>query len=348
MITALDIGTYSIKLIQSEINDDKINIINHREKIIDSSKVELDEMDASHTIAAIQELTADLNINPKKIKAISTGLPGRKASIKQITTIDMEESELATSLEFEAKKHIPLDGTDAILDFHIIGQNKKEVDKIDLILVATSRNIIQNHNELIKKAGYKPGPFGVDALAIYNSYLYHNDLPQEGVDVIINIGYASTTLICCGVNHRFFVRELEISGLHFIDEIMKSFSIPKEDAISKLAELGLESFTEGDNNEIDTSDPLAIKVEKKTVHSNLVEELRKTLRYYMKSSNQAFFNKFHLTGGGATIPGLEKYIKDELNVELEVFNPFSDLIDDSDYYNSKYTTALGLVLGHKE
>ena len=84
MITALDIGTYSIKLIQSEMVDDKINIINHREKIINSSKVGLDEMDASHTIAAIQELTTDLNINPKKIKTISTGLPGRKASIKQI------------------------------------------------------------------------------------------------------------------------------------------------------------------------------------------------------------------------------------------------------------------------
>ena len=33
---------------------------------------------------------------------------------------------------------------------------------------------------------------------------------------------------------------------------MRLFSIPKEDAISKLAELGIESFNGGDNEEIDT------------------------------------------------------------------------------------------------
>lgn len=347
MITAIDIGTYSIKLIQADINDGELKIINHDETIIKSSKVELDEMDASHTVAAIQEMATKLNLNTKKVKKVVTGLPGRKTSIKQITTVDMEESELATSLEFEAKKHIPLDGTDVILDFHIIGQNKKEIDKIDLILVATSRNIIQNHNELIKKTGFKPGPFGLDALSIYNSYLYYNDLPEEGVDVIVNIGYSSTTLICCGQNHRFFVRELDISGLNFIDEIMKINSISKDEAILKLSGSGIESLNENDINIEANEDPLAIKVEKKTIQSNLVEELRKTLRYYMKSSNQAFFNKFYLTGGGAYIPGLEEYIKRELNVDLERFNPLLDLLDNSEDSDSKYSTALGLVLGYK-
>ena len=57
----------------------------------------------------------------------------------------------------------------------------------------------------------------------------------------------------------------------------------------------------------------------------------------------AFMMRFH-----PCVIQLEKYIKDELNVELEVFNPFSDLMSDSDDCNSKYTTALGLALGHKE
>ena len=50
-------------------------------------------------------------------------------SVKEITTLEMKEDELLQSLEFEAKKHIPLDGTEPIIDYHIIGQNKNEIDK---------------------------------------------------------------------------------------------------------------------------------------------------------------------------------------------------------------------------
>ena len=81
------------------------------------------------------------------------------------------------------------------------------------------------------------------------------------------------------------------------------------------------------NNESDseeTHDPLAIKVEQKTVFSNLVDEMRKTLRYYMKTSNQAFFNKFYIAGGSAQMDGLQSYIAENLNVEVSMLNPFDN------------------------
>ena len=135
--------------------------------------------------------------------------------------------------------------------------------------------------------------------------------------------------MCWGANHRFFIRELDISGSKFTDAIMKNNKISYKKALKLKHKKGLDSLN-NDSSKTDESeepnDPLAIKVEEKTVFSNLADEMRKTLRYYMKTSNQAFFNKFHLTGGGASIPGLQKYIKDELNVELEIFNPFSDLV----------------------
>ena len=35
--------------------------------------------------------------------------------IREIATLDMPDKELSVSLELEAKKHIPLDGTDPII-----------------------------------------------------------------------------------------------------------------------------------------------------------------------------------------------------------------------------------------
>ena len=61
-----------------------------------------------------------------------TGINGSSASIKQITTMEMPSDELESAMTFEASKHIPMDGTDAVIDYQILGSNKQEVDKIDV------------------------------------------------------------------------------------------------------------------------------------------------------------------------------------------------------------------------
>ena len=53
--------------------------------------------------------------------------------------MEMPSDELESAMTFEARKHIPMDGTDAVIDYQIIGSNKKEVDKIDVGLVAVQR-----------------------------------------------------------------------------------------------------------------------------------------------------------------------------------------------------------------
>ena len=71
----------------------------------------------------------------------------------------MNDEELVNSLEFEAKKHIPLDGTEAVMDYHILGQNTKELDKINVLLFATTKNLINQHNVLKLRLKYYVGFF---------------------------------------------------------------------------------------------------------------------------------------------------------------------------------------------
>ena len=223
MILSIDIGNSYVKIVQSEMNGDKLHILKAGSKFIktDSQKIP-DSISKSQFVATIGELCSELDITPRKMKNIISGLTGKEASIKQLTTLEMSDEELGESLEFEAKKHIPLDGTEPILDYHIIGQNKEELDKNDLLLIATTKNYINRHNDILKKSGFKPKTFDADPLALMNCYLYSNELPEDGVDVLINIGDSTTTLMCWGENHRFFIRELDISGSKFTDAIIKT------------------------------------------------------------------------------------------------------------------------------
>ena len=349
MILSIDIGSSYVKIIQSEMVGEKLHILKAGSKFIKTDSKKIPEtISQSQFAATVSELCAELDIKPRKMKHIISGLTGKETSIKQLTTLEMSDEELGESLEFEAKKHIPLDGTEPVLDYHVIGQNKEELDKNDLLLVATTKNYINKHNDILKKSGFKSKIFDADPLALMNCYLYSNELPEEGVDVLINIGDSTTTLMCWGQNHRFFIRELDISGSDFTQSTMKNNGLDYESALALKHQKGMEAINDTDkkkNAEQENHDPLAIKVEEKTVFSNLVDEMRKTLRYYMKTSNQAYYNKFYLAGGSAQMEGLQNYIGENLNVEVNMLNPFDNTECPLEIENpGQYAVAIGMAI----
>ena len=89
----------------------------------------------------------------------------------------------------------------------------------------------------------------------------------------------------------------------------------------------------------------SIQVAEKTIFTNFVEELRKSLRYYMKTNPQAYFNKIYLTGGGANLIGLKDFISTNLNSEVELLDPFEKLtLKDSLENPYQYSVAVGCAL----
>jgi type IV pilus assembly protein PilM len=268
-------------------------------------------------------------------------------NIREIATLEMENNELSASLEFEAKKHIPLDGTEAILDYHILGNNPKEIDKINVLLVATTRNTINAHAEIVKDAGFKPGVFNSDPVALINTYLENKGLPKEGVDVLLNIGNQHTSVIVWGKDMPLFTRELQIAGHEFTKAIAKAQGVDYATAETVKLEKGIEALNSDNSNEDDGV--LSIKVAEKTVFTGLADEIRKTLRYYIKTNSQAFFNKFYISGGSATVPGLKPFLADLLKVEIELFNPFENVSSDKEVSNpAQYAVAMGLAITGNE
>ena len=132
---------------------------------------------------------------------------GKKVSLKFLTTLEVEEEELNNILNFEAKKLVPLDGSDPVIDYHILGQNAKEIDKIDLILVATTQKIIKAHSKIIKDCGLKNVVFDASPISLLNCYKYNYDCPQDNVDVIVDLGCISSTIIVYGENQEIFTRD---------------------------------------------------------------------------------------------------------------------------------------------
>ena len=103
---------------------------------------------------------------------------------------------------------------------------------------------------------------------------------------------------------------------------MQEFSLDYESANNKKNDLGVNAFN---NEKNESSESEGISIEKRTIFNDFVEEIRKTLRFYMKNNNQSFFNSFYLIGGCANIPGLGEFIASNLNVTIAEFDCFKNI-----------------------
>ena len=345
MALGIDFGYESLKMVSLENDQDKYIIQNiGRMPIYDQlSRFDPEGIEKSQWVGAIQNLCKQFNINPKKAKQIVSSIGGTNLSVKQLTILEMSTEELDQSLEFEAKKHIPLDGTEAIIDYHILGQHPTELDKINVLLIATTKNIVSQHNEILIESGIKQCVFDADPIALVNSYLHNYEQPDEGVDVILNVGNQTSTLALWGKSLPFFSREINYAGFHFNKYIMEKHNIDYSEAETIKMDKGVDIANANDDSLDSESNELHIA--EKSVFSNLTDEVRKSLRYYVKSNNQVYFNKFLLSGGSALLPGLKEFIAENLNVEVDIFNPFQNISSDIEIENPpQYAIAIGLAL----
>ena len=339
MILGIDFGYYSIKV--TVIDKDKIITFGERKVFEDTNRYDPDKIESSHWVSAFKSICSELNINLRKINTTVTSLSGKKVSLKSLTTLEVEEEELNNILNFEAKKLVPLDGSDPVIDFHIFGQNSKEIDKIDLILVATTQKIIKAHAKIIKDCGLKNVIFDAAPISILNCYKCNYDCPQNNVDVIVDMGCISSTIIVYGENQEIFTREIPIGGHNMTQSIMELKSIDYKSAEEIKIKDGIKNFDSSSNDENES-----IKIMQRNIISELSDEIRKTLRYYMKSKSGISYNKFFISGGPSSMEGLINSLNSSLNIEFELLNPLINLKSSNDSDLHKYNTVIGSAIGN--
>jgi len=345
MYLGLDIGRQYVKMVAAEKTKDGYRVLDAGSRLVPDVNTAFDpeKIDRSHWVMAVRELFKQQSFNPKKAKTLVTGIGGSSASIKQITTMEMPSDELESAMTFEARKHIPMDGTDAVIDYQILGSNKQEVDKIDVGLVACTKGVLTTHMDLLKECGLKAGVVDVNPIAMSNAFSFVKDIPDDGLVVMLDIGAVSSSLVVYGKGQQFFTRDLPVGGHHFVKELSEKKEIGYIEAQDLLFKEGIVAIKSDKSG--DLSADANVGIAERTVYDNLVEDMRRSLRFYAKQTGQSFFLKIFLSGGGASTPGLSGFVNEKLNIECSVFNPFEnvDCKDDLSIPNpSQFATALGL------
>jgi len=341
----LDIGTHSIKLIAVEKVGPRFRLLKWKVHELYTGGDNYDPEGPKKSIAvpALMRIMSELGLTPKKIKRIASSIGGAQVAAKEISSIMQTEAEMASSILLEARKHIPLDGSETMVDYQIMGDDPKDSDKVRVLLVATTKKLYESHQDFLREIEIKPGVIDIESLATLNSYMVSSQLPDNGVIIFLNIGAKKTCLSVFGRKDTFFTRDLLVAGDTFTKHLMKSYDLDYESAEKVKKEQGLEP----DIQKKDKNSGSSLALAEKTPLEKLGDEINRSLRYYVKESGQSVFTHFVLTGGSAILPGMDTYLSNKFNLPIELYNPFNQLdsrvpIDAENPY--QMATSVGLAI----
>jgi type IV pilus assembly protein PilM len=340
----LDVGSHSIKVALLERSGSKQRLVDYRIREIYTGEDNYnpDGPRNAQVVPLLIEIFYELGISPKRIRYLASSVGGHTTSAKEINSLQMSEEEMASALLLEARKHLPLDGSETVVDYQVIGDDPKDSEKVRVLLTATTKKTFEAHLELLREVELTPGVIDLEQLAAINSYMLFNELPDEGVIAFLNVGCKKTTLVVVGRKDMFFTRDIPVAGMHFTNDLIRLMNVEYPDAENHKKTKGM-----GTNGvSVAAAEGGGLKLAEKAAIDKFGDELNRSLRFYVKETNQSMFTRLVLAGGSAMLPELKTFLEGRFNVPVETHDPLVhiDLGGLSVPNPPQLSTAVGLAL----
>jgi len=269
-------------------------------------------------------------------KRVACTVPTARTFSRPMKLPPMNDQDIAEAVHLEAEQYIPVPVNNLYVDFDIARRDDKG---IELLMVASPRNIIDSHIKFLEGVGLEPIALEptMNAAARFFSL---DDPSHNQPSILIDIG--STSVDLAVFDKTMFVNSTISGGSdNMTDLIAQKLDIDNDKAYDTKIKYG-----------IGVSDQqAAIKEALTPILDNLAHEVRKIVRYYDDriSSGQRKVAQIITLGGGATIPGLSQFLSAELKLPTRVLDPwrqvdFGDLTPPEDSERPMYATVVGAAL----
>jgi type IV pilus assembly protein PilM len=308
---ALDIGSSSIKMVETTIEKSGYRVLNMAilplpEYAIQNNMV----VDSKPVVESIRKL---IHENGVKSKQVISAVPGRAVIMKKVQMPKQEPAELEANIEFEAQNVIPENLENVNLDHQVLHETD-DGNKMDVLLVAVKKEIINSYADAIEEAGLTPTVMDVDYFALENMYEANYAAEAHGgVIGIIHIGaqYTSITLLQNGIST--FTGDLSLGGTYFTDSLARQLGVAVE-AAETFKTTGL----------LDGKKGLDLEATLRPTSEELAEEVRRTVSLYgaVPSEDGDGLKMIFLSGGGAKLAGLRVLLEERMGVPVRLSEPF--------------------------
>lgn len=356
----LDISDLSLKIAKLRKSGSNFNLAVFGGKEIEAGIIKegeiKEEKKLSETLQVAIKSWGGRNLG----KYVVVSLPEEKAFLQVIQLPRMSEEDLSSAVVFEAENYIPLPIDQVYLDYEIIAPLRNHLDHWDVLLAALPREIVDPYVSCLKSAGLTPLALEIESLAIARALVKGGISPQPLL--LIDLGATRTSFIVFAGHSIRFTSSIPVSGKNFTQIIARVFNLKEAEAEKLKIKYGLE---EKIKLKVGINQSGLLEKERGEIFEalvpalvDLVQQIKKHLEYYqthashehLKSAGAAI-SKIILCGGGANLKGLVELLTLELNIPVELADPWINISKGSTRTKGlkpeeslAYATAFGLAL----
>jgi len=311
-VLGVDIGTSSIKLVEFYKKGEDLKLENYGwletkgylergNEIIQASGLKIS---VKETVGLVKTLLAQVK---PKAKNVIASIPAFSAFVTPFDLPFLSARETAAAISFQARQFIPLPLSEVSLDWLKIDEfeNQKGIRFQRILLIGIPREVIKTYQLIFKTAGLKLAAVEVESLALLRAVMVH-----EPLILIADLGAVSTNFVIAQKGVLKYSGQSDYGGAFLTQVISRSLEISPLRAEELKCRSGL----------LATAGEYELSALMLPFLDVIIGEARRVKETYERSSGKKV-ERLMLAGGGANLPGIEKYFSKQM--DLAAVKPFT-------------------------
>jgi type IV pilus assembly protein PilM len=314
-LAGLDITTSSIKLVELSQSGKNISVECYAaEPSPPNSITEKSIVDAEAVGQAVRRAMKRAGTNASEVAIAISG----DAAITKIIQMpaNLNENDLEAQVEVQADQYIPFPMDEVSFDYQVIGESEVGADMVDVLLVATRTENVDQRRAAVEAAGLKARVVDVEPFALENACsLMTHQMPDDGIGhqiAVVDFGASSTTFSVLEDLRVIYTRDFNFGGQQLTEEIMRIYGLSLEDAGRAKKEGGLPS-----NYQPEVLDPFI---------DDMTQQVSRSLQFFLASGGgREQPEQILVCGGCANIPGAADLITSKVGISTEIGDPLGNM-----------------------
>lgn len=246
-----------------------------------------------------------------------TAVPSSAVIIKTVVfPATLREDDIEAQIELEAEQYIPYPLEDVSLDFCALGVSSRSHGLVDVQVVASRKEHVEDRAAALEWAGLKAEIVDVESFAMMRAcdriYAGLPDGRPEDAYAVIDAGAANTSLIVIEKGQVIFTRDQTFGGQLLSQEIQRRFggSLEEAERLKRFGELP-------DGYETEVLVPFT---------EALNQQIERSLHFFRSSQPQVTLKRIFLSGGCAPLAAIDQLQASLLETPITKVEPFTGML----------------------
>lgn len=269
--------------------------------------------------------------------AVVVSVPGYDGLARFAKLPPIPKKAIPQTVLFEANQQIPFPLDEVEWDYHLFASDDSPEYEVGIFAILKEK--VAQRLGLYKELGLRPNAMALGPLAVYNAMMADRGLaaPGQPVMAFLDIGTRATDLVVIQ-DGRCWIRTFPIGGHTFTEAIVSAFKMPYGKAERYKAEAATHKHAK------------QLMHAMRPVFDDLLQEVQRSLGHHASLNPGKQISQVIGLGSTFRIPGLRKFLSDQLRIEVRRLEDFQTLKVEgaaaADFAGSaiNLSTAVGLAL----